>query len=155
MTLIVYGLLSAGARFPCVFCEEDRANFGNLNSVANARTLQTIDDCYNFHEDYYFFIETTKLNADSRGVERAPLTNIEINRICPAPLHIILGVGRFIVEKFEEEFDLSQIYAKLNMKKDEHTKTFTGVISFFGLYCFSNQREPANFDILISVDILI
>lgn len=56
-----------------------------------------------------------------------PLTNIDISHLCPAPLHIILSIGKFLKSMLEKVCNLEEIYAALGIKKDAHTQQLTGL----------------------------
>ena len=73
------------------------------------------------------------LNRVYKGISQPPITNIPIEQIVPAPLHLILGLTKNVIDRIEAEcekygthHEFESTLRELGVSRDPHTKGFTG-----------------------------
>ena len=133
-----YGLSGAQGVRPCLWCTILKEKIKSGDGPAQERTLS------NLKADFHRF-ETLgqgkKSNAKHfNNVCSQPVWNIELSRVCPPYLHILLGITQkhhVLLEKFCHEIDIAiaKDLAKKRKKTDRSTK--------FGAYVHQLQEIRA------------
>lgn len=89
---------SSNTSFPCALCQCPKDQLLNPPPQCMPRTIENIKESAAIYENalrQFFQLPNARIHAqiraESKGIEKPPLTNIEVQNIVPSPFHVFQG----------------------------------------------------------------